>query len=148
MRNRAAERRDATDTQTSAEAEGARLLEDIIVTTPAPSQPASAPTGVRIASTLCWVVGVLTILAAFAIGIPAISSGTGLLFIGVNVLAGVIVCVAAVQIRRQRRLGVLLTLVAWAIPTVVALVQHLPVRGSFLLFVALLFAGANWKHFR
>ena len=125
------------------------------MTTPTPSQPvnpptqsAQAPTGVRIASTLCWVVGVLTILAALAIGIPAISSGAGLLFIAVNVLAGAIVCVAAVQIRRQRKIGVLLMLGAWAIPTVVALVQHLPVRGSLLLFVALLFAGANWKHLR
>ena len=125
------------------------------MTSPPPSQPANpstqsaqVPTGVRIASTLCWVVGVLTILAALAIGIPAISSGAGLLFIAVNVLAGAIVCVAAVQIRRQRRIGVLLMLVAWAIPTVVAVVQHLPVRGSLLLFVALLFAGANWKHFR
>jgi len=116
------------------------------MTAPAPSQP--APTGVRIASTLCWVVGVLTILAALAIGIPAISSGAGLSFIAVNVIAGAIVCVAAVQIRRQRKIGVLLMLVAWAIPTVVALVQHLPVRGSLLLFVALLFAGANWKHLR
>ena len=125
------------------------------MTTPAPSQPANpstqsaqVPPGVRIASTLCWVVGVLTVLAALAIGIPAISSGAGLLFIAVNVLAGAIVCVAAVQIRRQRRIGVLLMLVAWAIPTAVAVLQHLPVRGSLLLFVALLFAGANWKHFR
>ncbi len=120
--------------------------------TPAPSQPATpsaqVPTGVRIASTLCWVVGILTILIAFAVGIPAIASGTGLLFIIINVLAGAIVCVAAVQIRRQRKIGVLLILFAWAIPTVVALVQHQPVRGSLLLFVALLFAGANWKHFR
>ena len=122
------------------------------MTTPAPSQlanpPIQAPAGVRIASTLCWIVGVLTILAALAIGIPAIASGAGLLFIVVNVLAGAIVCVAAVQIRRQRKFGVLLMLVAWAIPTVAALVQHLPVRGSLLLFVALLFAGANWKHLR
>src|SRR2546426_11832150 len=122
------------------------------MTGPTPSQPASPPTqvpaGVRIASTLCWVVGVLTILAALAIGIPAISTGAGLLFITVNLLAGAIVCVAAVQIRRQRKIGVLLMLVAWAIPTVVALVQHLPVRGSLLLFVALLFVGANWKHLR
>jgi hypothetical protein len=124
------------------------------VTTPA-SQPTNstlpagqAPTGVRIASTLCWVVGILTILIGFAVGIPAISSGTGLLFIIINVLAGGIVCVAAVQIRRQRKIGVLLMLFAWAIPTVVALVQRQPVRGSLLLFVALLFAGANWKHFR
>src|SRR5512145_1048741 len=119
------------------------------MTTPPPSQSATAPSaqipaGVRIASTLCWIVGVLTILVAFAIGIPAVSSaGAGLLFIAVNAGSGVIVCVAAVQIRRQRKLGVLLTLVAWAIPTVVALVQHLPVRGSLALLVALLFAGAN-----
>ena len=123
------------------------------MTTPPPAQPATAPSaqipaGVRIASTLCWIVGVLTILVAVAIGIPAISSGAGLLFIAVNAGAGVIVCVAAVQIRRQRKLGVLLLVVAWAIPTVVALVQHLSVRGSVLLFVALLFSGANWKHFR
>lgn len=102
----------------------------------------------RLASTLCWVVGVLTILAALAIGIPAIASGAGLAFIAVNVLAGVIVCVAAVQIRRQRKLGVLLLVVAWAIPTIVALAQHLPVRGSLLLFVALVVAATNWKHFR
>jgi hypothetical protein len=119
------------------------------MTTPA-AQPVGTlpPAGVRIASTLCWVVGVLTIVAALAIGIPAISSGAGLPFIAVNVLAGVIVCVAAVQIRRQRKVGVLFLLIAWAIPTVVALVQHLSVSGSLLLFVALLFAGANWKHFR
>lgn len=116
------------------------------MTTPTPSQ--LAPAGVRIASTLCWIVGVVTILLALAIGIPAISSGSGLLFIGVNGVAGAIVCVAAVQIRRQRKIGVLLMLVAWAIPTVVAVVQHLPVRGSLLLFVALLFVGANWKHLR
>jgi hypothetical protein len=125
------------------------------MTTPGSSQPATPPTssaaipaGVRISSTLCWVVGVVTILVALAIGIPAISSGAGLLFIAINGLAGAIVCLAAVQIRRQRKLGVFLMLIAWAIPTVVALVQHLPVSGSFLLFVALLLAGANWKHFR
>jgi hypothetical protein len=93
-------------------------------------------------------VGVLTILIAVAIGIPAISSGAGLLFIGVNGFAGLIACVAGAQIRRQRRIGVLLILVAWAIPTTVALIQHLSPSGSLLLFVALLLAGANWKHFR
>src|SRR5258706_16298230 len=122
------------------------------MTTPAPSQPVNPPTqpppGVRIASTLCWVVGILTILAALAIGIPAISSGAGLLFIAVNLLAGAIVCVAAVQIRRQRKFGVLLMLVAWALPTGVALVQPLPVRGAPLLLGALLFAGPHWKHLR
>lgn len=118
------------------------------MTTSPPSQ--QVPAGVRIASTLCWIVGILTILVALALGIPALATGGagGALFIAINVLAGAIVLVAAVQIRRQRKIGVFLVLLAWAMPTVVALVQHQPVRGSLLLFVALLFAGANWKHFR
>lgn len=82
------------------------------------------PPGVRIASTLCCVVGVLTILAALVIGIPAISSGAGQLFIAVNVLAGAIVCVAAVQIRRQRRIGVLLI----AQPTIIQASGNKPKR--------------------
>ena len=69
-------------------------------------------------------------------------------FIAVNVGAALIVCIAAIQIRRQRKLGVVLMLLAWVIPTILAVVQHRSVRGSLLLFLALLFAGANWKHFR
>jgi hypothetical protein len=115
---------------------------------PPATPPPLVPAGVRIASTLCWVVGVLTILVALAIGIPTLSTPGGLLFLGVNLTAGVAVCVAAVLIRRQLRLGVLVMLLAWALPTVVAVLNHQPVRGSLFLFVALLFAGANWKHFR
>jgi hypothetical protein len=115
------------------------------MTTPTPAQ---VPAGIRIASTLCWIVGVLTILVALAIGIPAISSGAGLLFIAVNGVAGAIACVAGVLIRRQRKVGVLVMLLAWAIPTAVALVQHLSPSGSLLLFLALLLSAANWKHFR
>jgi hypothetical protein len=123
------------------------------MTTPTQSQPTgpttpAIPAGVRIASTLCWIVGVLTILVAVAIGIPAISSGAGLLFIAVNGVAGIIACVAGIQIRRQRKIGVLLMVLAWAVPTLVAILQHLSPSGSLLLFVALLLAGANWKHFR
>jgi hypothetical protein len=120
------------------------------MTTPAPSQPvpAQSPAGVRIASTLCWVVGVITILVALAVGVPAVGSGAGQVFLAVNLLAGAAVCLAAVLIRRQRRSGVLVMVFAWALPTVVALLNHQSARGSFLLFVALLFAGANWKHFR
>ncbi|HKA59722.1 MAG TPA: hypothetical protein VKD28_13970 [Gemmatimonadales bacterium] len=116
-----------------------------------PASPPSAaeiPSGIRAASTVCWIVGIITILVALALGIPAIATGDGLLFIAVNGLAGLVVCLAAVQIRRQRKIGVLLMVVAWAIPTIVALVQHLPVRGSLLLFLALVLTGANWKHFR
>ena len=124
------------------------------MTTPASSQPsapgasAQVPTGVRVASTLCWIVGILTILVNLAVGIPAISAGRSLLLVVVNLVAGVLVCVAAVLIRRQQRLGVLVMLLGWALPTVALVLSHQSARGSLLLFAALVFAGANWKHFR
>ena len=125
------------------------------MTTPASSRPtapgaasAPAPIGVRVASTLCWIVGVLTILVNVAVGIPVISAGGNVFFVAVNLVAGGAVCLAALLIRRQRRLGVLVMLLAWALPTLVLVLNHQSARGSFLLFVALLFAGANWKHFR
>ena len=116
-----------------------------------PSQPADAsspaPTGVRIASTICWVVGILTMLVTIAIGIPTLRVPGGPLFFGVNIVAGAAVCVAAILIRRQRRLGVLIVLLAWAVPTLVTVLNHKAPRGSLLLLVGLLFVGANWKHF-
>ncbi len=125
------------------------------MTTPASSRPtapgaasAPAPIGVRVASTLCWIVGVLTILVNVAVGIPVISAGGNVFFVAVNLVAGGAVCLAALLIRRQRRLGVLVMLLAWALPTLVLVLNHESARGSFLLFVALVFAGANWKHFR
>jgi hypothetical protein len=125
------------------------------MTTPASSQPSApgaasvlVPIGVRIASTLCWIVGILTILVNVAVGIPAISAGGSLLFVAVNLVAGGAVCLAALLIRRQRRLGVLVMLLGWALPTLVLLLNHQSARGSFLLFVALVFAVANWKHLR
>src|SRR2546430_13400223 len=90
------------------------------MTTPASSRPtapgaasAPAPIGVRVASTLCWIVGVLTILVNVAVGIPVISAGGNVFFVAVNLVAGGAVCLAALLIRRQRRLGVLVMLLAW-----------------------------------
>jgi len=125
------------------------------MTTPASSQPSPpgvasgvTPLGVRVASTLCWIVGILTILVNLAVGIPVISAGGSVVALAVNLIAGGGVCWAALLIRRQRRLGVLVMLLGWALPTVVLLVNHQSARGSFLLFLALVFAAANWKHFR
>jgi hypothetical protein len=112
------------------------------------ASPAQVPAGVLIASTLCWVVGILTILITLAVAIPTISSSGTPLFLAVNLLAGGAVCVAAILIRRQRRLGVLVMVLAWALPTLVSVLNHQPARGSLLLFVALLLAGVSWKHFR
>jgi hypothetical protein len=117
------------------------------------SEPAPAPTplpaGIRIASTLCWIVGILTILGAFAIGIPGASGfNSSLVPLVINVIAGIGVCAAAYLVRQRRRLGVLVVVFAWALPTAVAVLSHQPARGSILLFGALLLLAANWKYLR
>ena len=117
------------------------------------SEPATTPTplpaGIRIASTLCWIVGILTILGAFAIGIPRVTGfNTSVVPLAINVIAGIGVCAAAYLVWQRRRLGVLVMLLAWAVPTVVSLIGHEPARGNFLLFGALLLLGANWKNLR
>ena len=112
------------------------------------SPSVTPPVGVRIASTLCWVAGVITILVVLAVGIPSLATSQGVLYLAVGLGSGGAVCAAAVFIRRQRRVGVLIMLLAWALPVVVALINHQSPNGSLFLLVALLFAAANWKHFR
>jgi len=106
------------------------------------------PTGIRVASTLSWIVGVLTILVSLPLGMLA--SGrprVSVLPFLIYALAGSAVCVGAYLVRRQRRLGALLVVLAWGSPTVIALLSHqTPATGSFLLFVAVLLIAANWKH--
>jgi hypothetical protein len=116
---------------------------------PAPA-PILAPTGIRIASTLTWVVGVVTLLAAVAIGIPSLSGPEATVWpLLLNSAVGVAVCAAAFLVRRQKRIGVLVLVLAWATPTVVAVAQHQsPQGGPLLIIVALLLVGANWKHLR
>jgi hypothetical protein len=108
------------------------------------------PTGIRVASTLCWLVGVFSLLMAIVDGMPALAGphATPLPLI-VNSAVGLAVCAAAILIRRQRRIGVLVLVLASATPTVIALVQReLPRGGPLLVIIALLLAGANWHHLR
>src|SRR5205809_6803101 len=114
-----------------------------------PSQPERAqfadspvvPTGIRVASTLSWIVGVLTILLALVIGIPTLSTpGGSVLPLAINLVAGIAVCTGAVLVRQQRRLGAVLVVLAWAAPAAFAVLNHqTPRGGSFLLFAAMLF---------
>ena len=111
--------------------------------------PTPVPAGIRIASTLCWIVGIVTILGAFAIGIPGVTGFNATLVpLVVNVVAGIGVCAAAYLVGKQRRLGVLIMLFAWALPTAVAVLNHQPAQGNLLLFGALLLSGANWRNLR
>jgi hypothetical protein len=105
-----------------------------------------APRGVRIASTLCWVVGILSILAAVAVGIPQIDS-VGVLPMVVNVIAASGVCAAGYLVRKQRKTGAYLIVAAWALPTAISLLDGGGAKpGNVLLFVALVGLVPNWKH--
>ena len=112
--------------------------------------PAPIPTGIRVASTICWLVGVLTIGIAFAIGIPAAQGPDGSFApFAINVLAGLAVCAAGYLVRQQRKVGALLVVLAWATPALIGLATGTGARGgSFLLFAAMLALFANWKHLR
>ena len=112
--------------------------------------PAPVPTGIRVASTLCWIVGVLTIGIAFAMGLPAAQAPEGsLLSFAITVLAGLMVCAAGYLVRQQRKIGALILVLAWATPALVGLATGEGARGGgFLLFAAMLAVFANWKHMK
>jgi len=122
------------------------------MTTPTETAPPAeaAPFPLRIASTLCWIVGIVTSLMALAIGIPALQSAspTALPLIE-GLAAGAAVIAAAVLVRHARRLGGSLVLVAAVLPTLIGL----GVEGRFhspplLLVLAVVTVLANWNYLR
>ena len=125
------------------------MSDETTVEPPEDEAPAQRPTGIRVASTLCWVVGVLTVLTAVAVGIPVAASGGPAWPLIVNVTAGGLIIVGAVFVRKQRRLGALFVALAWALPTGATLLAgQTPRGGPLLLIIALLLVLANWKHFK
>lgn len=116
--------------------------------TPATATP--IPLGLRVASTLCWVVGVLSLLVALAISIPLLTSAPRTWIpLLVNGAAATLVCVAAVLVRQRRKLGAYFVVVAWALPTVVNLLAGAGVRApSLFMTLALITLAANWRELR
>ena len=114
---------------------------------PAPDTP--TPTGIRIASTLCWIVGVLTIGVAVAVYLPvAVHSMDRVIAFVVMLIAGLAVCGAGYLVRQRRKAGAYLVVAAWALPLLWALAVGATPRGNFLLLVAMLSLLPNWKYLR
>jgi hypothetical protein len=112
------------------------------------SAPGLEPLGIQAASTLCWLVGIVTIATTLLLVFPASTGVFGIVLGFVNLVAGVAVCVAAYLIRQRRRLGALVVMSAWAFPTIVSLLVGQVPRGNYLLLAATLMLLPNWKHLR
>ena len=108
------------------------------------------PAGIRIAGTLAGLVGVLTLLTTLAVEIPALNpySPTWWLPLAVGVAAGAGACIAAALIWQGRRAGVLVLVLAWAVPTFATLAVGEQATGNIFLTASLLLAAANWKSLR
>src|SRR5258708_24692557 len=110
--------------------------------------PEAAPMGIRIASILCWVVGIFSLVVGLATGVPAaVRDGGRLVLLTINLLTGIGVCVAGYLIWRQRRLGALIIVLAWVLPAVMSFLAGTTVRaGPPLLLLAMLFSLAHSKN--
>jgi hypothetical protein len=105
------------------------------------------PTGIRIASTICWVVGVMTLGVAVAVYVPPVNhTPEGLSAFLIMMATGTAVCAAAYLVRKRKKLGAYLVVAAWAFPLVWALGVGAPVRGNLLLLIAMLALLANWRY--
>jgi hypothetical protein len=110
---------------------------------------AATPTGIRVASTICWVIAFITLCVAIAVYLPALDHTTdSLVVFGSAMAAAIMVGGAAILVRRRRKTGAYLVILAWALPTILSLATGGGARpGSPLLFAAMIGLLINWKHF-
>jgi hypothetical protein len=104
------------------------------------------PTGIRIASGVCWFVGVISIGGAFVVSTRPGGSGGMLLL---NIVVGLAVCLAGYLTYQQRKAGAYILVLAWASPMIIGLARGTGARGGpLLLLLAILVLLANWKDLR
>jgi hypothetical protein len=113
------------------------------------SEQASAkpPLALRIAAGLCAVVGMLSVFAAIALGAARhTANSVAWIVFGSNLTAALLMCAAAAQTWRARKIGTLFVVLAWAVPTVMSLLLGQSPRGpSLLMVLALIVLASNWR---
>jgi len=116
--------------------------------TPKPATT-TRPAVLTLASVLCWLAGLVTIALSISTGLSLISTVADVVLITVNLAAGAMVCVAGLLVYRQRKVGALLVVIAWAFPQAADLAAGQPVRpGPVLLLLAMLATFSNWRYMR
>ena len=94
----------------------------------------------NIASTLCWVLGILNVLGGFALGIPAFSMGRPVWLPLVIGTLGVGLCYSGYGLRKRQRtagvLAIILSVVSFICP---------PFVGFLLGLSIIILTVVNWK---
>jgi hypothetical protein len=115
------------------------------------ASPSEIPQGLKIASTLSWLMGVITLAIGLAIGIPAASTaGRGLLPAVGMAAAGLALCYAGYGLRKALPSGAIAAIAASGAYIVFQLVTtggKIALAMWFHLAIIGLVAS-NWKHLR
>jgi hypothetical protein len=108
------------------------------------------PFGLRIAAILLAAVGFYGLLGALGVSIPLLTSHRGpWLPLVLDPVGDLLICVAAVLIWLRRRVGVLVLVGGWLLPTAANLYAGRPVqRPGVLMMLALLMVAANVRRLR
>jgi hypothetical protein len=108
------------------------------------------PLGLRVAATLCAVVGLLSALAVIVMESDQASrSRTPALALLTNPAAAVAVCVAAVLLWRRRKWGGYLLVAAAIVPNLVSIGYGIPLRmPGLLMLLAIITVAVNWAELR
>src|SRR3989442_5690468 len=106
--------------------------------TPSPAASAQRPQGLLIASTLCWIWGILAGLMGVALLVPAAARpklGSGLaIFALASLVLGVVFCIAGYLVRKARLIGGWIGVVTAGLLSVLQLLSG-PRAGSLALAV-------------
>jgi hypothetical protein len=120
-----------------------------------PSTPPRRPQGLLIASTLCWLWGILMALSGVALIIPAVAvrgmaSGPAFLALGFLVLA-VAYCVAGYHVRKARLIGGWIAVVAAGLMSALQLgfgAMRTAAVGLVVNVAIVALVVWNWRHLR
>jgi hypothetical protein len=126
------------------------------MTAPDASAPSRASTKVLVASTLAWLAGILQVLIAFAVGWPQIVLHGRFppfailpLFVLGAALLGILLCVAGYLLRKRRKLGGILAIVALGGSVIARLLTGTLVSaGTGLTLLVLILVIAAWGELR
>jgi hypothetical protein len=117
------------------------------MTAPTSEAPPPASTKLLVASTLCWLAGILQVLVAVAVGIPQVAMHGRLpLLILAEGLFGIVLCVAGYLLRKRRKAGGIVATSALGASVVVHVATgSLLSVGTGMTLVVLILVLVTWR---